>query len=67
MRKLFAPELVPHDGTEEEFWQWEKSNRCVCCPTESGPALPGGMEWAPNCNDLLGLDNELGYDGPIHE
>jgi hypothetical protein len=59
--------FVPHAGTEEEFWQWEKSNRCICCPTEWGPALPDEMGWALECDDSLGLDNEPGYDGPIYE
>jgi len=24
--------FVPHVGSEAEFWEWEKSNRCIYCP-----------------------------------
>ncbi len=39
--------FVPHIGREEEFWQWEKSNRCICCSTEWVQELPEGTGFDP--------------------
>ena len=50
--------FVPHDGTEEEFWQWEKSNPCICCPAEWDAGLPEDAEFDPSINGLWTADGE---------
>jgi hypothetical protein len=40
--------FVSHDGTEEEFRQWETSNRCICCPTEWDAGLLDDAEFDPS-------------------
>ena len=55
--------FVPHIGTEEEFWQWEKSNRCICCPIEWEQEMPDGVEWNSNFEDASRAESDELYDG----
>ncbi|MEI9978413.1 MAG: hypothetical protein WDN23_05330 [Edaphobacter sp.] len=40
--------FVAHVGTEDEFWQFERSNRCICCPTEWNMGLPEDINLESN-------------------
>jgi hypothetical protein len=59
--------FVPHIGTEEEFWQWEKSNRCICCPIAWEQEMPDGVEWNSNFEDASRAESDELYDGLMFE
>lgn len=50
--------FVPRDGTEEEFWEWEKSNRCICRPTEWDAGLPEDAGFDPGIDGSWIADSE---------
>jgi hypothetical protein len=49
--------FVPHDGTGEEFRQWEISNRCICCSAEWGAGLPEDAKFDPNSDSSWLVDD----------